>query len=59
MPHTSSGCRRALPTELDHLLTRIRTLCNCSTETIVVLDTIFDDLNMVGERRIPADGLVR
>ena len=47
------------PTELDHLLTRIRTLCNCSTETIVVLDTIFDDLNMVGERKIPADGLVR
>ena len=37
------------PTELDHLLTRIRTRCNCSTETIVVLDTIFDDLNMVGE----------
>uniref|UniRef100_UPI0010323465 Lrp/AsnC family transcriptional regulator n=1 Tax=Acidipropionibacterium timonense TaxID=2161818 RepID=UPI0010323465 len=39
------------PTELDVLLTRIRKSCHCSTETIVVLDTLFDDLDMLGDRR--------
>ncbi|MDU2317065.1 MAG: AsnC family transcriptional regulator, partial [Cutibacterium acnes] len=32
------------------LLTRIRKECLCGTETVVVLDTMFDDLGMLGTR---------
>ena len=35
---------------LDQLLTRIRKECLCGTETVVVLDTMFDDLGMLGTR---------
>lgn len=38
------------PTELDHLLTRIRKRCHCATETTVVLDTLFDNLGLMGDR---------
>lgn len=40
----------ASPTDLDALLSRIRGQCHCSTETTVVLDTIFEDLPLVGDR---------
>nr|WP_241270828.1 Lrp/AsnC family transcriptional regulator [Acidipropionibacterium acidipropionici] len=40
----------ASPTDLDRLLSRIRKDCHCSTETTVVLDTVFDDLPLMGER---------
>lgn len=35
---------------LDQLVTRIRKECHCGTETVVVLDTMFDDLGMLGTR---------
>lgn len=38
------------PSHLDHLLTRIRRECHCGTETVVVLDTKFDDLGLLGSR---------